>query len=74
MERAEKGEKLTEKEILQHMRRIDKGRAAARSIISDVEWGKGTSYHLTVNTTDWNIKQLAAAVAQMARSWFEQAE
>lgn len=37
MERAEKDEKLSEKEILQHMRRIDKGRAATRSILSDSE-------------------------------------
>jgi len=72
MERAEKGEQLSEKEILQHMRRIDKGRAATRSILSDSEWGKAGTYHLTVNTTGWNLKALAPAVAQFANKWFEQ--
>ena len=70
MERAEEGEKLTEKEILQHMRRIDKGRAATRSIISDAEWGQGISYHLTVNTSGWEIKALTPAVAEFALRWF----
>lgn len=72
MERAEKGEQLSEKEILQHMRRIDKGRAATRSILSDSEWGKAGTYHLTVNTTGWSLKALAPAVAQFATKWFEQ--
>lgn len=72
MERAEKGEQLSEKEILQHMRRIDKGRAATRSILSDSEWGKAGTYHLMVNTTGWNLKALAPAVAQFATKWFEQ--
>ena len=49
MERADEKEKLSEKEILQHMKRIDKNRASTRAIISDSEWGKGESYHLTVS-------------------------
>ena len=71
MERAKQEEKLTEKEILQHMRRIDKNRAATRAILSDSEWGKGGTYHLTVNTTGWKLKTLAPAVAQFALKWFE---
>ena len=73
MERADEKEKLSEKDILQHMKRIDKNRASTRAIISDSEWGKGESYHLTVNTTEWNLKLLAPAVAQLALKWFEQA-
>jgi len=71
MERAKPEEKLTEKEILQHMRRIDKNRASTRAILSDSEWGKGGTYHLTVNTTGWKLKELAPAVAQFALKWFE---
>lgn len=71
MERAEKGEQLTEKEVLQHMRRIDRNRASTRAILSDSEWGKGGTYHLTVNTTGWSLKVLAPAVAQFALCWFE---
>ena len=72
LERAKDGEQLSEKEILQHMRRIDKGRAATRAILSESEWGKAETYHLTVNTTNWNLKALAPAVAAFALKWFEQ--
>ncbi len=72
LERAEKGEKLSEKEILQQMRRIDKNRASTRAILSDSEWGKAGTYHMMVNTTGWSLKQLAPAVAQFALKWFDQ--
>lgn len=72
LERAKEGEQLTEKEVLQHMRRIDKGRASTRAILSDSEWGKAGTYHLMVNTTGWSLKALAPAVAQLALKWFEQ--
>ena len=72
LERAEKDEKLSEKEILQQMRRIDKNRASTRAILSDSEWGKPGTYHLMVNTTGWSLKLLAPAVAQFALKWFEQ--
>jgi len=71
MARAAADEKLSEKEILQQMRRIDKSRMSTRAVLSDSEWGKGSTYHLTVNTTGWNLKQLAPVVAQYALRWFE---
>ena len=33
--------------------------------------GSRESYHLTVNTTDWQIKELAPVVAEYARKFFE---
>jgi len=70
VERASKEENLSERELLRKMRQIDKVRAQIRTILSGSEWGQRAAYHLTVNTTDWNIKQLAPAVADFTVRWF----
>lgn len=71
MERQAEDEHMTEKELIRQMRRIDKIRANARVVISELEWGQRDAYHLTVNTTGWDIKELASAVAEFANRWFE---
>lgn len=70
MERATADEKLTEKELIRKMKQIDKVRSQTKEIMSELPWGQRTSYQLTVNTTDWNIKELVPAVADFAQSWF----
>ena len=70
MERAEKNENLSRKELERKIRSIDKNRAEVREIITHKGWGVHTSYHLTVNATDWNLKELTSAVAAFAASWF----
>lgn len=74
LERAEPGEKLTRRELERKMRDIDKGRAQLREIIGGGRWGEPSAYHLTVNTTDWDIKNLAEAVAKFTQIWFETRE
>lgn len=71
MERAHEGETLTEKELLRKMKQIDKVRAQTREILSGSAWGERCAYHLTVNTTNWNIKELVPAVADFAMRWFD---
>lgn len=71
MERAEPGEKLSRRELERRMRDIDRGRTQLREIIGGGRWGEPSAYHLTVNTTDWDIKDLSAAVAAFTRTWFE---
>lgn len=66
IERADNSESLTRKQIVQNMRRIDKNRAKTCEIISDQKWGDPIAYDLTINTTDWQIKTLAPAVAEFA--------
>ena len=70
-ERALEGENLTVKEIARQMRRIDRGRASVRELVAGDCWGDRQSYHLTVNTTDWDLRELAPAVADFARQYFE---
>lgn len=70
MERAPEGENLSEKELRRKMKQIDKVRSQTRAVLSGSEWGQRDAYHLTVNTTGWNIEDLAPAVAEFASRWF----
>lgn len=69
-ERAPEGENLTEKELVRKIKQIDKNRAQTRAIIGGAPWGQRDAYHLTVNTSDWEIKELVPAVADFAKCWF----
>ncbi len=64
-------EKLTQKEILSEMKKIDKMRARTREVISGSSWGQRDLYHLTINTTDWEIKDLVPSVYEYSRCFFE---
>ena len=69
-ERAAEGENFTEKELLRKMKEIDKLRLQTREILSGSAWGNPSSYHLTVNTSNWEIKSLVPAVADFVTAWF----
>ena len=71
MERASEDENLSRKAIEQNIRRIDKNRAQTREMITGSKWGHGNAYHMTVNTSSWNLKELTPAVAEFALHWFE---
>lgn len=70
-ERSTNQEKLSDKEIEKQIKRIDRNRAAVRELVSGDCWGNRLCYHLTVNTTDWEIKDLAPVVAEFAAHFFE---
>ena len=70
MQRAPEGENFSEKELLRRMKQIDKVRAQTRELMGASGWGKREAYQLIVNTTDWEIKDLAPAVAEFAARWF----
>ena len=74
MERAPEGEKLTEKELIRKMKQIDKIRSQTRELMGGSDWGRRDSYHLTINTTDWKIKDLVPAVTDFADRWFGRKE
>lgn len=70
MERSADDENLTRREIEQNILRIDKNRTRTREIITDSKWGACETYHLTVNTTGWNVRDLVPAIAAFANCWF----
>ena len=64
-------ERLTEKEVLRNIRRIDRARRRTREILTGKSIADGSSFDLTVNSTPWEIKKLAEAVAEFSGHWFE---
>ncbi len=64
-------ERLTEKEILRNIRRIDRNRRYTREVLTGRTAADGSTFDLTVNATGWNIKKLAEAVAEFSGRWFE---
>jgi len=68
--KADKNENLSEKALRKEILRIDKNRSCSRELISDTKWGDRKGYDLIVNTTQWEIKELAEATARFAESWF----
>lgn len=63
-------ERLSERQILRNIRRIDRNRAHTREILTGRVHGDGSAFDLTVNTTHWNIKKLTGALADFALRWF----
>ncbi|MCR5090112.1 MAG: cytidylate kinase-like family protein [Oscillospiraceae bacterium] len=63
-------DRLTEKEILRNIRRIDKNRIRTREILTGKSSKDGSSFDLTVNATERDIKLLAMAVADFSKYWF----
>jgi len=71
VEYASENEKLSRKEMERKIRNIDKNRFHAREILTESKWGDREAYHLVVNTTDWDIKELTSAVKAYADCWFQ---
>ena len=72
--RADDSESYTDKEIIRHMKRIDKLRAEYHDIISSKSWGDKTAYHLCVNTTGVSIRTVIPAIADYYRRWLSESE
>lgn len=69
-ERAPEEERLSDKELLRKIKQVDKARARTREILSGSSWGQRDAYELIVNTSGWEIKELAPVVKGFAKSWF----
>ena len=64
------GENPTRKEIEKKIKEIDKNRASTRAILSESKWGECVNYHLTINTTGWQIKELTPIISALAELYF----
>lgn len=69
-QRASGEEKITDKEIRENMRNIDKRRAQTYELITGGTWGNRASYQLMVNTSQWEIKQLVPLIKDFSECWF----
>jgi hypothetical protein len=71
MSRAAQGEKISERDTARMIRRIDTERKKIHGMISDTTWGDKRGYHLCVNTTGTEIKQIVPGIAQYINAWFD---
>ena len=70
MERAAEGENVSAQEIERQIKRIDKGRIQYRRMYDDGKWGDKENYHLCINTSNREIRDLVPALAQFCKDWF----
>lgn len=64
------GETPTRKEIEKHIKRIDRERASTRALLTEAKWGECSNYHLTINTSGWEIKELTPIISTLASLYF----
>lgn len=68
--RAPRNEELTDKELAKKIKQVDAGRKKQRKLITDSEWGAPENYHLCLNTTGVNIKDLIIPLTAFAKRYF----
>lgn len=64
-------ERLTNAELELKMREVDKNRAAYRKFLTDTKWGEKENYHLCINTTGMEIKQIVPHIVAYIGEWFK---
>ena len=69
--RADASEELSDKKLAKKIKAIDKNRARHREVVSHIKWGDKEAYHLCVNTTDVEPKEIAPIVTTYANYYFE---
>ena len=70
-ERANENENLTDNEMKRKFKQIDAGRAKHQRFLSEAKWGDKAGYHMCINTSGLNIKNIAPVVAEFAKQYFE---
>lgn len=70
--RADASEHLTDRELEKKIRQIDEGRARHQRLFTDKKWGARENYHLCINTTGLNIRDIIPSVKDYALAWFAQ--
>lgn len=71
-EHGNENERFSEKEILKKMKEVDKERSAYRELFTEEKWGDKNFYHLCINTSGKEIKNLIPALAEYVKVWFKE--
>ena len=66
-ERDNNSSDVSDCELEKQIRRIDRRRAESHALVSDINWGDKSGYHLCVNTSGMNIKDLTPLIAEYAK-------
>lgn len=74
IERSPEDEQLSGIEIERKMREVDKNRAWQRKFFTDTKWGAKENYHLCLNTSGLEIKNVVPILADYIMMWFAKKE
>ncbi len=69
--RFEKNNKLTERDLERKIKQVDSARKKHRDLISTDKWGDKKNYHLCINTTGFEIKELVPVASEYVKSYFD---
>ena len=69
-EKAKEDENLTDKDLENKIKNIDKNRKAFNNLISNAEWGNKENYNLCINTSNIEIKKIIPALVEYIENWF----
>jgi cytidylate kinase len=70
-ERAEEGENMSDKEMIRHIKKVDKSRASNHDLFAPYKWGSREGFDLCINTSNVEIKTIVPAIGEYANAWFE---
>ena len=62
-EKGREDEHLTDKELINKIKDVDKNRKAFNNLISNISWGQKENYDLCINTSNVNIKDIISSLA-----------
>lgn len=69
-QKAEESEEFNDKELEKKIKQIDKNRREFHNVISNIEWGEKSNYHLCINTSNIEIKTIISSLADYIENWF----
>ena len=69
-EKAPLDEELTEKELINKIKDVDKNRKTFNAFISGTDWGNKENYDLCINTSNLKIKNIIEPLKDYVESWF----
>lgn len=68
--KASKDEYLTDKELINKIKEVDKNRNNFHNLISDSKWKDMKNYDLCINTSKIEIKYIINSLSQYVNEWF----
>ncbi len=70
-ERAPQDEHLTEQELKKKIKQVDLNRKKYYELLSQDAWGDKLAYHLCINTSGQEIRELVPTLINYVQYWFE---
>ena len=71
LKRADEKENLSTEQLVRKMKEIDKNRTSYRAMFTDGRWGNKENYHLCINTSGKEIKELISGITSYVNVWFD---